>query len=71
MNKANATDNAKIEINAIERNVPHYTPSMEQQKIISEQVLSKILTELQHVEIPVLLKEVKTRNFRNCGFEKE
>ena len=33
LNKANATNNGKTKINAIEWYVPHYTPSMQQQSI--------------------------------------
>ena len=38
LNKANATNNSKIKINAIEWYVPHYTPSMQQQSILSKQI---------------------------------
>ena len=41
LNKANATNNGKIKINAIEWYVPHYTPSMQQQAILSRQILKK------------------------------
>ena len=65
MNKANATNNDKIKISGIEWYVPHYTPSMEQPKIISKQILSEISTELRYVERSILMKEVNTRNFWN------
>ena len=35
LNKADATNKGKIKINSIEWFVPNYTPSMEQQKMIS------------------------------------
>ena len=50
LNKDNAINNAKNKINTIEWYVPHYTPSITQQAIISEQILSKVATELQNVE---------------------
>ena len=40
LNKGNAINNAKIKINAIEWYVPHYTPSMQQQAILSKQILN-------------------------------
>ena len=43
--------------------VPHFTLSMEQQKIISKQILSEIPTELQYVERFVFVKDVKSRKF--------
>ena len=39
LNKDNAINIGKIKINAIEWYVPHYTPSMQQQAILSEQIL--------------------------------
>ena len=43
LKKANATNKAKIKINAIEWYVPHYTPSMQQQSILSKQIITKHL----------------------------
>ena len=64
LNEANATNNAKIKINSIEWYLPHYKPSMKQQKIMSKQFFSKIPTELQFVERSIFMKEVNTRIFR-------
>ena len=61
--KANATNNARIKINRFEWYLPHYTPSMEQQKTISKQTSGKITTQLQYVERFAFMKEVNTRNF--------
>ena len=61
MNKHNAVNVAKIKIIAIEWCVPHYTPSLEQQTILSNQILKKIPTELQYVERNVFMKEVSTQ----------
>ena len=63
LNKANATNNAKIKINAIEWYVPHYTPSMQQQSISSKHIINKTPTEIKYPERPVFMKEVNTQNF--------
>ena len=63
LNKGNATNNGKIEINAIEWYVPHYTPSMQQQSILSKQILNKTPTEIKYPERSVFMKEVNTQNF--------
>ena len=62
MNKANAINNGKIKINAIEWYVPHYTPSMQQQSILSKQILNKTPTQIQYPETSVFMKEVNTQN---------
>ena len=61
-NKANATVIDKIKINSIEWYVPHYTPSIPQQTLLSKQTSSKLPTELQSVERSVFMKEVNTQN---------
>ena len=63
LNKANAINNGKIKIIAIEWYVPHYTPSMQQQSILSKQIFNKTPTEIQYPERSVFMKEVKTQNF--------
>ena len=63
LNKANAINNGKIRINAIEWYVPHYTPSMQQQSILSKQILNKTPTQIQYPERSVFKKEVNTQNF--------
>ena len=63
LNKGNAINNAKIKINAIEWYVPHYTPSMQQQAIISKQIKNKTPTQIQYPERSVFMKEVNTQNF--------
>ena len=55
----------KIKINAIEWYVAHYTASMSQQALLSNQIVNKIPTELQYVEISVFMKEVNTQNLWN------
>ena len=63
MNKGNAINNAKIKINSIEWYVPHYTLSMQQQAILSKQILSKTPTEIKYPERSIFMKEVNTENF--------
>ena len=62
LNKANAINNGKIKINAIEWYVPHYTPSVQQQNILSKQILNKTPTQIQYPERSVFMKEVITQN---------
>ena len=50
---------SKTKIIGIEWYLPHYTPSIKQQKVISKHILSK--TELQNVERTLFMEEVKTR----------
>ena len=63
LNKGNAINIGKIKINAIEWYVPHYTPSIQQQTILSKQVLNKTPTQIQYPERSVFMKEVNTQNF--------
>ena len=62
LNRANGINNGKIKINAIEWYVPHYTPSMQQQTILSKQILNKTPTQIQYPERSVFMKEVNTQN---------
>ena len=45
--------------------IPHYTPSMQHQNFLANQVLSKSPTELKHIERSVFMKEVKSQNLWN------
>ena len=60
LKKDNAMNNAKIMTIAIEPYVPHYTPSISNQAILSKQILSKTHTEIQCLERSVFMKEVNT-----------
>ena len=62
-NKGNAINIGKVKINAIEWYVPHYTPSMQQQSILSKQILNKTPTEIKYPERSVFMKEINTQNF--------
>ena len=63
LNKGNAINYAKIKIIAIEWYVPHYTPSMQQQSIVSKQIRNKTPTQIQYPERSVFMKEVNTQSF--------
>ena len=63
MNKGNAFDNGKIKIEAREWYLPHYTPSITQQKILLNQIMKKMATELQYPERSVFRKEVNSQNY--------
>ena len=63
LNKGNAINVGKIKINAIEWYIPHYTSSLQQQSIISKQIINKTPTEINYPERSVFMKEVNTQNF--------
>ena len=63
LNKGNAINIGKIKINAIEWYVPHYTPSTQQQAILSKQIMNKTPTQILYPERSVFMKEVNTQNF--------
>ena len=56
---------ARIKIDHIHWYVPHYTPSMSQQAIMSKQILNKTPTELRYVERSVFMKQVNNQNLWN------
>ena len=61
--KDNAMNKNKIKISAKEWYVTPVTASFSNQAILSEQILSKTLTELPYVERSVFMKEANTQNF--------
>ena len=63
LNKDNAINLGRIKINATEWYVPHYTPSLQQQSILSKQIINKTPTEIIYPERSVFMKEVNTQNF--------
>ena len=63
LNKDNAINLGRIEINAIEWYVPHYTPFIQQQSILSKQIINKTPAEINYSERSVFMKEVNTQNF--------
>ena len=56
---------ARIKIDHIHWYVPHYTPSVQQQSILSKQTLSKTPAELRYVERSVFMKEFSNQNLWN------
>ena len=63
LNKDNTINLGRIKNNAIEWYVPHYTPSIQQQSILSKQIINKTPTEINYPERSVFMKEVITQNF--------
>ena len=63
LKRDNAVNLGRIKINAIEWYVPHYTPSIQQQSILSKQIINKTPTEIIYPERSVFMKEVNTQNF--------
>ena len=53
---------ARIKSDHLHWYVPHYTPSMQQQGILTKQSLNKTTTELRYVERSVFMKEVNNQN---------
>ena len=62
---------ARIKIDHIPWYVPHYTPSMSQQAIMSKQILNKTPTELRYVERSVFMKEVNNQNLWNFELDSQ
>ena len=58
----NGVDAAKINIKDISWYIPHYTPSMENQQLVMDQILDKDPTELYYIERVVFRKDVNTNN---------
>ena len=56
---------ARIKIDHIHWYIPHYTPSMAQQAILSDQILNNKPTELRYVEGSVFMKEMNNQNVWN------
>ena len=56
---------ARIKIDHIHWYLPHYTPSVSQQAIMSKQTLNKTPTELRYIERSVFMKEMNNQNLWN------
>ena len=63
LSKANATTNAKIEINFLEWYVPHYTPSLGEYNKLLTRIKQKTPTNLHYPERSVFMKAINTQNF--------
>ena len=71
IDRAAAIADARIKIDHIYWYVPHYTPSIQQQNILSSQNLSKTATELRYVERSFMMKEVINQNHWNFELESQ
>ena len=65
LNKDDTVALGKVKVNAIEWYVPHYTASMSQQTVLSNQIVNKFPTQLKYIERSVFMKEVNTQNLWN------
>ena len=65
IDKANGIADARIKFDHIHWYVPHYIPSLQQQSIMSKQILNKTPTELRYVERSVFMKQVNNQNVWN------
>ena len=65
IDKVAGNADARIKIDHIHWYVPHYTPSMSQQGIMSKQILNKTPTELRYSERSVFMKEVNNQKLWN------
>ena len=62
IDKAVGIADATIKIDDIHWYVSHYTPSIQQQKTLFKQILSKTPRELRYVEGSIFMKEVNNQN---------
>ena len=58
INKAGGISDARIRIDHIHWYVPYYTPSIQQQSLLSNQIFEKMPKELRYVERSVFMQEV-------------
>ena len=63
LNKANATNNAKIKMNSLQWYVPQYSPSLEEYIKLLTQIKQKTPTNIHYPERSVFMKENNTQNF--------
>ena len=71
IDKAGATVDAGIKIDHIHWYVPHSTPSIQQQGILSKQILSETPTELRYVERSLFMKEKNNQNLWNFELDSQ
>ena len=64
MDKTMGIADARIRIGNIHWRIPHYTPSIQEQGILSEQILNKTPTEFRYVERSLFMEEDL---FKICG----
>ena len=62
LNKAAATNNAKVKINSLVWYVPHYSPNLEEYNNLMNQIKTNSPTLFHYPEKSVFIKEVNTQN---------
>ena len=62
LNKATATNNAKVKISSLDWYVPQYSPNLEEYNKLLHQIKKNTPTLLHYPEISVFMKEVNTQN---------
>ena len=62
LNKAAATNNAKVKINSLDWYVPHYSPNLEEYNKLMHQIKENTPTLLHYLERSVFMKELNTQN---------
>ena len=62
LNKAAATNNAKVKVNSLDWYIPHYSPNLEEYNKLMQQIKKSTPTLLQYPERSVFMKEVITQN---------
>ena len=62
LNKAAATNNAKVKVNSLDWYIPHYSPNLEEYNKFMQQIKKSTPTLLQYPERSVFMKEVITQN---------
>ena len=65
IDKAGGIADGRIRIDHIHWYVPHYTSSIQQRSILSDQKTKKMPTKLRYVERSVFMKEVNNENLWN------
>ena len=65
MDKAAGIADARIKIDHTHWYAPHYTLSVQQQSMLSQQILSKTTMELEYKELSDFMKEVNNQNLWN------
>ena len=62
LNKAAATNIAKVKNNSLDWYIPHYSPTLEEYNKLMQQIKKSTLTLLHYPEMSVFMKEVNTQN---------
>ena len=63
LNKVPAINEGNDVITRIDWFVPHYTPSMEHQAVISQQIINETAPEIRYVKRTVFMNDVRTKMY--------